>query len=237
MTGIYTRLIACSRNLLEEEDLLYALWIAVDGFCESSKLLQTTQLHRLHRPVSRRPSQRIARIRPSLGSPFIARQVEFRFIDHVDQFTPGEDRALEGVRLFCLRILVRILVDHRPDGQVKEFALRLLVSQRIDVYVIHVLSQEEINPEVQGDLRLVDSEDQDQAEVTISRPLLQKYERTLELSECPGFQKGNVNHVSANHQPSTYRSTRCPLPSAKRLCAMSSEQSFLGWGGSTRFSR
>jgi hypothetical protein len=42
----------------------------------------------------------------------------------------------------------------------------------MDVYVIHVLCPEEISPDLKGDLKLVDCEDNDQAEVTVSRPLL-----------------------------------------------------------------
>ena len=34
-------------------------------------------------------------------------------------------------------------------------------------------------PEVKGDLKLIDCEDEDVAEVTVSRPLLDKYKRTL----------------------------------------------------------
>jgi hypothetical protein len=49
----------------------------------------------------------------------------------------------------------------------------------MDVYVVHVLSPEELEPNVKGDLRLVDCEDRDVAEVTISRPLLDRYQRTL----------------------------------------------------------
>jgi hypothetical protein len=36
-----------------------------------------------------------------------------------------------------------------------------------------------LNPEVKGDLKLIDCEDEDVAEVTISRPLLDKYKRTV----------------------------------------------------------
>lgn len=132
-----------------------------------------------------------------------------RLIDHVDQFTPGEDQGLlEGVRQFCLRNPgqgILVLITDLMDKSGYESALRLLVSQRIDVYVIHVLSQEEINPEVQGDLRLVDSEDQDQAEVTISRPLLQKYERTLRafVGSARDFcaKRGITYLQTTSHQP------------------------------------
>jgi hypothetical protein len=47
------------------------------------------------------------------------------------------------------------------------------------VYVIHVLSPEELEPDIKGDLKLVDCEDQDFAEITVSRPLLDRYRRTL----------------------------------------------------------
>ena len=46
--------------------------------------------------------------------------------------------------------------------------------------MIHVLSQEEINPPQTGDLRLVDAEDGDFAEITITAPLLERYKRTLD---------------------------------------------------------
>jgi hypothetical protein len=55
----------------------------------------------------------------------------------------------------------------------------MLAAQRFDVYVVHVLSPEELDPEVKGDLKLIDSEDQDVAEITVSRPLLERYKRTL----------------------------------------------------------
>ena len=47
------------------------------------------------------------------------------------------------------------------------------------MYVIHVLSPAELKPDLQGDLKLVDVEDGDIAELTVSRPLLDRYERTL----------------------------------------------------------
>ena len=53
------------------------------------------------------------------------------------------------------------------------------LERELDVYVIHVLSQEEMDPELQGDLRLIDSEDDDEAEITVSSPLLDRYRRTL----------------------------------------------------------
>ena len=44
-----------------------------------------------------------------------------------------------------------------------EAALRMLVAQQMDVYVVHILSPEEVDPDVKGDLRLIDCEDFDEA--------------------------------------------------------------------------
>ncbi len=49
----------------------------------------------------------------------------------------------------------------------------------MDVYVVQILSAEEIDPPLTGDLKLMDVEDGDEAEVTVSAPLLKKYKETL----------------------------------------------------------
>jgi uncharacterized protein (DUF58 family) len=57
--------------------------------------------------------------------------------------------------------------------------MRYLLSRNLDLYAIQVLSPEEIDPTLAGDLRLRDVEDDDLAEVTISKPLLDKYKANL----------------------------------------------------------
>ena len=57
--------------------------------------------------------------------------------------------------------------------------LRLLVWHGFDIFVMQVLSPQEINPPITGDLRLKDIEDGDMAEVTISAPLLKRYKANL----------------------------------------------------------
>ena len=57
--------------------------------------------------------------------------------------------------------------------------LRQLISRQYDLYVIQVLSPEELTPELTGDLKLVDIEDSDTAEITISSALLKYYKRNL----------------------------------------------------------
>jgi uncharacterized protein (DUF58 family) len=56
---------------------------------------------------------------------------------------------------------------------------RYLLSRDLDLYAIQVLSPEEIDPGLAGDLKLLDVEDEDVAEVTVSKLLLDKYKKML----------------------------------------------------------
>lgn len=56
-----------------------------------------------------------------------------------------------------------------------EEPIRRLHQTGSDVYAVHVLAPEEIDPSLAGDLKLVDSETQSFAEISVSRRLLKKY--------------------------------------------------------------
>jgi uncharacterized protein (DUF58 family) len=60
-----------------------------------------------------------------------------------------------------------------------EDALRRLISRHYDLYVIQVLSPQELDPDLSGDLKLVDVEDLDDAEVTVSSALMAYYKKNL----------------------------------------------------------
>jgi uncharacterized protein (DUF58 family) len=75
---------------------------------------------------------------------------------------------------------VVVVISDFLDKNGYESALRYLIARNFDIFVIHVLSTEEIDPPLTGDLRLTDSEDGDLAEITITAPLLERYKRTLE---------------------------------------------------------
>jgi uncharacterized protein (DUF58 family) len=57
--------------------------------------------------------------------------------------------------------------------------LRRLLSGQFDLYVIQVLCPQELSPTLSGDLKLIDIEDGDAAEVTISGALLNYYKRNI----------------------------------------------------------
>lgn len=69
-----------------------------------------------------------------------------------------------------------------------EQGLRYLIGHGYDVVIMQVLSPQEIDPQLGGDLRLKDVEDADATEVTISAPLLKKYKETL-ASFCADLRK------------------------------------------------
>lgn len=87
-----------------------------------------------------------------------------------------------SVKSFCLRNPgqgIVVLITDLMDKQGYESALRYLVARNLDIYVLHLLSLAEIEPDLAGDLKLVDSEDADIAEVSVSQRLLDRYRRTL----------------------------------------------------------
>ncbi len=113
--------------------------------------------------------------------------------DRLRGWAPQESVPLaDGVRDFVLRNPSRgvvVLVSDLLDKRGFDDALRTLAARRSDVYVVHVLSREELRPDVAGDLRLVDCEDRTAAEITVAEPLLRAYDRTLRsfLNEAREF--------------------------------------------------
>ena len=58
-------------------------------------------------------------------------------------------------------------------------ALRRLISRNYDLYCIQMLSPQEVSPPLSGDLKLIDVEDFDDAEITMSSALLDYYKKNL----------------------------------------------------------
>src|SRR6266478_4569174 len=107
----------------------------------------------------------------------------WRLMDFLQKIEPaGPSDLRKSLRTFSLKCsgkgIVVLISDFMDKGGYEE-ALRYLVTRQLDIYVIQVLSQEEIEPEVVGDLKLVDIEDEDVAEITVSAPLLKRYKQNL----------------------------------------------------------
>ncbi len=190
--SLYARLDKLFLKLfLEEEDLhFYALidTSASMDFGEPSKLQVAKQLAASLGFIGlcRADRVRIETLGTSPRTPgpvLRGRQSLWRMTDYLNKIEPGANVSLlEGVKNFCLRNTgkgVLVLITDLMDKAGYDQALRYLVAQQMDVYVLHVMSPEELDPDLKGDLKLVDVEDNDMAEITVSRPLLDRYKRTL----------------------------------------------------------
>jgi uncharacterized protein (DUF58 family) len=118
------------------------------------------------------------------GMPSVrGRSQMYRVIDYLERLEPsGASNLTAAAKSFAIKHagkgIVMVISDFL-DKRGYEDALRYLLARNMDIYVVHVLSKEEVEPELVGDLRLVDSEDDDIAEITVSAPLLKRYKDTL----------------------------------------------------------
>jgi uncharacterized protein (DUF58 family) len=94
----------------------------------------------------------------------------------------GPSNFAEAGRHFALRHRgggVAIVISDFMDKSGYQNGLRFLLSRRLDIYCIQLLAPDEIDPQLAGDLKLRDIEDEDLAEVTISKALLDRYKANL----------------------------------------------------------
>ncbi|HSW45248.1 MAG TPA: DUF58 domain-containing protein [Phycisphaerae bacterium] len=106
-----------------------------------------------------------------------------KVLNHLIGLEPGGAGNLTAAcRQFAIRHpqrgVVLLLSDFMDKGGY-EAGLRYLVGRNYDLYAIQLLSPQEINPDMVGDLRLRDVEDDDIAEITVSRMLLNRYKQNL----------------------------------------------------------
>lgn len=112
------------------------------------------------------------------GRNYLPRMVEALLTTECDGLSDFE-KACRDVTASRIGRGVTIVVSDFLFKQGYEAALRRLIGARYDLYVIQVLSPQEISPELAGDLKLLDSEDADTAEITVSAALLKYYKRNL----------------------------------------------------------
>lgn len=179
------------RLFMEEEDL--HVYVLVDHSasmdfgsptklryaCQIAAALGFVGLVNLDRVVIHTFGDRLTQTSPVLRG----RRSLWQLMDFLQKLTPaGPGDLKRSLREFSLRASgkgVVILITDLMDKGGYEDALRYLVARQFDIYVVQVLSQEEVDPEIVGDLKLVDVEDDDAAEITVSAPLLRRYKQNL----------------------------------------------------------
>jgi uncharacterized protein (DUF58 family) len=134
----------------------------------------------------------------------------FRLLNHLEGL-PCEAESItmqESIKRFCMKNTGKGIVVVITDLMSKagyESALRMLVAREMDIFLIHILSPEELSPGAQGDLKLLDCEDGDQREVSISAGLLNRYQQTLAafIEQAKSFcNKRAISYVPARSDQS-----------------------------------
>lgn len=103
----------------------------------------------------------------------------------------GAGNMTAACRQFAIRHPQRgivLLLSDFMDKSGYEAGLRYLIGRKYDLYAIHVLSPDEIDPPLNGDVQLVDVEDDDLADITVSRALINRYKQNLD-AYCRGLQE------------------------------------------------
>lgn len=106
-----------------------------------------------------------------------------QMIDFIANLEPtGASYFADSCRRFALQHRGKGVLVMLSDFFVKEGfegGLRYVAGGKYDLFAIQALAPQEIDPELQGDLKLRDVEDDDMAEVSITQPLLKQYKANL----------------------------------------------------------
>ena len=127
----------------------------------------------------------------------------WRIIDFLEQLSiDGKTSLNEGCRRFALQQVrggLVVLLSDLFDPAGYETAFKHLLKNRNDLFVLQILSPQEVHPDLVGALRLIDIETAENVELTATEELLSVYERRLSAfqSEIKHF----CAHYGVHYQP------------------------------------
>jgi uncharacterized protein (DUF58 family) len=106
-----------------------------------------------------------------------------QMIDFVSKLEPtGTSHFAESCKRFALANRAKGVCVVLSDFFVKEgfeSGLRYVAGGKYDLFCVQILSPQEIEPDLTGDLKLRDIEDNDMAEVSITQPVMKQYKANL----------------------------------------------------------
>lgn len=106
-----------------------------------------------------------------------------KLVRFLSDLQPGGETDLnEAGRRFAMQHRSRgvvLLISDFLDRKGYEQALGGFLARRCDIFCLQILAEQEVNPPLKGDLKLLDIEAGEETELTISGPLLQSYRRVL----------------------------------------------------------
>ena len=176
---------------VDEEDLCLHLLVdasASMGFGQPSKLEYAARVAAALGFVGLVNHERVGlgilRDRVSEGWPPVRGRNQFpKLADFLSDVQPSGTTSLnEGLGNYARRARepgLAVVISDLLDPAGFEVGLRALLERRFEVHVIHLLSAEEINPTLAGDLRLADSETGEIREITVDGEALRAYREKL----------------------------------------------------------
>jgi uncharacterized protein (DUF58 family) len=115
--------------------------------------------------------------------PMRGRRRVAQMIDFVSKLEPsGASHFGNACKRFALSNRQKGVLVVLSDFFIKEGfepGLKYLAGGKYDLFCVQCLSPQEIEPDLQGDLKLKDIEDSDLAEVSITQPLIKQYKANL----------------------------------------------------------
>ena len=139
----------------DQFDPLDRLIVALD-FPSATAALAFIGLVNLDRVVIEAFNNRLTQSMPAARG----RRSFWRVLDFLGKLQPaGPSDLSQALRTFSIKSsgkgIVVLLSDFMDKGGYED-ALRYLLARQMDIYAIQILSQDEIEPEIVGDLKLVD---------------------------------------------------------------------------------
>jgi uncharacterized protein (DUF58 family) len=128
-------------------------------------------------------SESLNGLRPMRGKDRI-----FKMLDFLGNIAVSDERNAKSLIDDCLkkyaiktsyRGIAIVISDFLVSPNIYENGLKSLLDKNFDVKVIQVLSEDEIDPKLSGELKLQDAETGEIKEVTITDRLLEKYRKRL----------------------------------------------------------
>ena len=178
---------------MEEEDLFFYLVLDASksmDFGEPLKMdfakkvaaaLAYVGLSNLDRVSVSAFSSKINRTLP----PIRGKSQVWRLFSFINDIQPDGETSLQtSLKEFVLqntRKGVAVVISDFMDRDGYEEALKYLVQRRFDVFVIQVMSKEELHPGILGHLKLIDAESNQYVEISASRAVFKTYKKNLEV--------------------------------------------------------
>ncbi len=108
----------------------------------------------------------------------------FTLLDFLENIQPSQQTRMDAsLQRYVLKMahagVAIVISDFLVPQAGYEAGLKALMYKNFDVNVIHVMSEEELNPSLSGELRLLDAETGETKEITVTERMLEGYRKRL----------------------------------------------------------